>query len=92
MIDISLIKHLSRLSKISFDECELADITRQMSDIIQLMDKVKEFDSSEKEYRLCPQKYENLRQDTAAESYDRELILKNSDNVSAGRFSVPKVV
>lgn len=92
MIDISLTNRLAQLSRLSFNENELADTARQMTDIIQLMDKVREFDLSDAEYRPSPQKYENLRQDIIGESCNRDLILKNSHNVSGSSFAVPKVV
>lgn len=92
MIDISLTNRLAQLSKLSFNERELDGMTQQMTDIIQLMDKLREFDLSDEEHRHSPQKYENLRQDTIGESCERELILKNSENVSGNSFSVPKVV
>ena len=46
MFDLELTAHLAELSKLAFTEDELKAMAEQMSDIVALMDKVKETDPS----------------------------------------------
>ncbi len=92
MFDAELTKHLAELSKLTFSEEELEKVTAQMSDIIDLMDMVKDIDPSEKNFALSPTSYENLRCDRSSESFATEDIIKNAKEVKNNAFSVPKVV
>jgi len=92
MFDINLTKHLADLSKIEFTEDELNKMSSQMTDIINLMDRVKEFDSSEKTFALDAVNYSDLRKDEAMESFETEKILQNAKIVKNNSFVVPKVV
>ena len=92
MFNTELTKHLAELSKLSFSDSELETVTKQMSDIIDLMDKVKEIDSSLETFSLPATDYENLRPDKARESFNTNLIVKNAKSVQDNAFVVPKVV
>lgn len=92
MFDTKLTAHLADLSKIAFTDDELEVMTNQMSDIINLMDKVKEINPNSKTYALDAVEYRNLRTDTARESFETEKIIKNAKNVKNNSFVVPKVV
>ncbi len=92
MIDTNVTKHLAQLSKLSFDEEELNNVTRQMSDIIELMDKVCEFDSNVKTFAADAKNFETLRGDNPEASYPTEDIIKNSGAAKDNCFVVPKVV
>lgn len=92
MIDIELTKHLAELSKIEFNQEELEKMTADMKDIINLMDKVCEFDSSKEPYALDAVKYKDLRADKHAPSYPTDKITRNAKNVKNNSFVVPKVV
>lgn len=92
MFDIELTKHLAELSKIEFNEEELKKMTADMKDIINLMDKVCDFDTSKSPYALDAVKYKNLREDNHTPSYPTEKITENAKNVKNNCFVVPKVV
>lgn len=92
MFDAKLTAHLADLSKIAFTDEELEKMTADMTDIIQLMDKVKEFDPNTATYALDAAAYKDLRKDEAKESFETEKIIKNAENVKNNSFVVPKVV
>lgn len=92
MFDAELTKHLAELSKLTFSEEELEKVTAQMSDIIDLMDMVKDVDPSEKTFALPEVSYENLRVDNSRPSFATEDIIKNAKAVKDNAFAVPKVV
>lgn len=92
MVDINLTKYLAELSKIEFTDEELEKMTKDMSDIINLMDKVQEIDASKKTYALDPVSYDDLRKDTVKESFETEKVLENAKAVKEDSFVVPKVV
>lgn len=92
MFNNELTKHLAELSKLGFSDSELEKVTKQMSDIIDLMDKVKEIDKNLETFSLPSTDFENLRPDTARESVDTNLIVKNAKSVRDNAFVVPKVV
>ena len=92
MFDIELTRHLAELSKIEFNDEELNKMTSDITDIINLMDKVCEFDNSKKTYALDAVDYNNLRKDNHSDSYPTEKIIENAKNVKNNSFVVPKVV
>lgn len=92
MIDINLTKKLAELSKLAFADEELESITKDMTEIIALMDMVKAADLNDEPARLAEVDYDDLREDTARESYDKEKILENAELVKNNSFIVPKVV
>lgn len=92
MVDEKLTAHLAELSKLEFTPEELAAMTRDMTDIIALMDKVCDFDPSAKPYTLDSVDYEELRRDEHKPSYPNDKILENAKNTKNDSFVVPKVV
>lgn len=92
MVDINLTKYLAELSKIEFSEEELKNMTKDMADIINLMDKVQEFDPKGETYALDAVLYDDLRKDCVRESFKTEDVLENAKAVKEDSFVVPKVV
>lgn len=92
MFDLDLTAHLAELSKLSFTDDELITMANQMSDIIALMDKVKEIDSELPTYAIDAVEYNDLRRDEIKDSFDTEKILENAKNKKNSSFVVPKVV
>ena len=88
MFNSDLTKHLAELSKLEFTDEEL----EQMTNIIAIMDKVCEFDTSKPAYALDAVDYKDLRADEHRNSYPTEEIVKNAKNVKNNSFVVPKVV
>ena len=92
MFDVELTKHLAELSKLTFSDAELEKVTAQMSDIIDLMDMVKEIDPSKPTFALEAVNYDDLRADTARESFATDKIIENAKAVKNNACVVPKVV
>jgi len=92
MFNSDLTKHLAELSKLEFTDEELEQMTADMTNIIAIMDKVCEFDTSKPAYALDAVDYKDLRADEHRNSYPTEEIVKNAKNVKNNSFVVPKVV
>ncbi len=67
-------------------------MTEDMTNIIALMDKVRDFDSSKAAYALDAVNMSDLRRDEHADSYPTKEIVKNAKNIKNNSFVVPKVV
>ena len=72
MFDSDLTRHLAQLSKITFTDGELQKMTNDMTEIIALMDKVREFNENVDPYTLDAVDYNNLRNDNAENSNNAE--------------------
>lgn len=92
MFDEKLTAHLAELSKLEFTPDELSRMTKDMTDIVALMDKVCDFDPAVKPYTLDSVNYDDLRKDNYKDSYPNNKILENAKNVKNDSFVVPKVV
>ena len=92
MFDTKDILHLAELSKLKFTDAELLKITKNMEDIISIMDRVCDFreDGGLEEKRLDLAK--NIRQDEVKESMPRDKALLNASEREGTFFTVPKVV
>ncbi len=92
LMDLEMVKYLAELSKLEFSDEELAKTAGEMTDIIDLMDTVKEIDITYDAVKDNHNVYLNdLRQDVCAASMPTEGILQNAVN-SEKCFVVPKVV
>lgn len=87
-----MVKYLAELGKLEFSDDELAKKADEMTDIINLMDTVKEIDITYDALKDNHDVYINdLREDVVMQSLDTEKILQNAVN-SNNCFVVPKVV
>lgn len=89
MFNKELTIELSDLSKLEFTDNELRQMAKDMTDIIALMDKVRDFDVSNIHKTSESTSYDMLRNDSFKESYPTEKILENA---KTDGFAVPKVV
>ena len=76
MFNSDLTKHLAELSKLEFTDEELEQMTADMTNIIAIMDKVCEFDTSKPAYALDAVDYKDLRADEHRNSYPTEKLLR----------------
>ena len=91
-MDLNMVKYLAELSKLEYSDKELAATAEQMTDIIGLMDTVKEIDIQYDAYADNKNVYLNdLREDIKEDSFPTEKILQNAVN-DENCFVVPKVV
>ena len=91
-MDIKTLDHLCELSKLNFTEDEQKKILSEMSDIIDLMDTIKEFEISYDDTKDHIEiAYDDLRTDEAAPSFETERLQQNTqprDNC----YVVPKMM
>lgn len=91
-MDLEMVKYLAELGKLEFTDEELKKASDDMTDIINLMDKVKEIDVTYDPVLDNKNVYlPDLREDKNAPSLDTEKVLQNARN-SRSCFVVPKVV
>lgn len=87
-----MVKYLAELGKLEFSYDELAKKADEMTDIINLMDTVKEIDITYDALKDNHDVYINdLRGDVVKQSLATEKVLQNAVN-SNNCFVVPKVV
>ncbi|HID93853.1 MAG TPA: Asp-tRNA(Asn)/Glu-tRNA(Gln) amidotransferase subunit GatC [bacterium (Candidatus Stahlbacteria)] len=82
--------HIARLSRLFFKDEELAKFTKELSRIIDYVDKLKEVKDVKEEMRLeqpCP-----LRKDIPRAPFPREKALCNAPKKEKGYFVTPKVI
>lgn len=91
-MDLQMVKYLAELGKLEISETELEKTAKEMTDIINLMDTVKEIDITYDALKDNHGVYLNdLREDISAPSMETEKILQNAIS-SNNCFVVPKVV
>jgi aspartyl-tRNA(Asn)/glutamyl-tRNA(Gln) amidotransferase subunit C len=87
-----MVKYLAELGKLEFSQSELEKVSEEMTDIINLMDTVKEIDITYDAIKDNHDVYLNdLREDVASESMPTPKVLQNAVNRN-NCFVVPKVV
>ncbi len=91
-MDLQMISYLSELGKLQFSEDELKKVANEMTDIINLMDTIKEIDVTYDAKLDNKNVYLNdLRKDVSAESMPTQKVLQNATQMN-NYFVVPKVV
>ena len=86
--------HIAELSRLSFTDEEAETMMEQMGDIIDLMDTIRdvdlEYDDTKDKKEIS---YQQLRTDTAGESYPAEKLLKNAETDGTGScYTIPKMI
>ncbi len=90
-MDLQMIAHLAQLSKLSFTPEEMERMASDMTDIIGIMDTVKEIDIAYEPIKDNHNVFLNgLREDISAASIPTEKVLQNAVS-SQNCFVVPKV-
>ncbi len=91
-MDIATLDHICRLSKLNFTEEEQQKALAEMSDIIALMDTIKEYDITYDDTKDHNEiRYDDLRKDIPAPSFPTEKLQQNTsprDNC----YVVPKMM
>ena len=91
-MDLEMVSYLSRLGKLSFTEEELKKTAEEMTNIIEIMDTIKEIDIKYDALADNKNVYLNdLREDASEPSMPTQKIIQNALN-SEDCFVVPKVV
>ena len=91
-MDIATLDHICALSRLNFTEDEQKEMLGQMTDIIELMDTIKEYDISYDDTKDHNEiGYDDLRKDIPAPSFPTEKLQQNTtprDN----SYVVPKMM
>lgn len=91
-LDLQMIAYLAELGKLHFTPEEMERMASEMTNIIEIMDTVKEIDVEYDALADNKNIYLNdLREDIKADSFPTEKILQNAVN-DENCFVVPKVV
>ncbi len=87
------IEKLCELARLEVTEAEMADVTGKLSRIVDLVDQLQAVDTSQTEPLAHPLSMpQRLRADAVTESDKHERYQRNSAEVEAGLYLVPRVI
>lgn len=84
------VKHIAKLAMLRFSDEELADMGRELTGIVQMVEHLPDIESAKT--LLEPDNLMDLREDTVIASYPREEMLANAPQTAQGCIVVPKTV
>ena len=89
----SEIAYISSLSKLKMEDIEIANFTRQISDILEMIQQLEKVDTDGIEPMAHPLNMkQRLRMDEVTEENQRDLYQENAVEVEQGFYKVPKVI
>ena len=92
-INLKIVKHISKLSRISIEEDKAKKLSNDLNSIFKFIEKLNELDTSKTEpLTSIAETTLKLRKDKIQSKNIREDILKNSPDKNKDFFVVPKVV
>ena len=92
-IDISLVRHVGRLSRIDLTEQQVQTFSRQLAAILAYFDKLKELDTAEVEPMAHAVEMHNVfSPDAPRDSLPPAEALANAPQRDGDLFKVPKVI
>lgn len=87
------VEHIAHLARLAVSDDEIADYVNKLSQIIGLVDRLGEFDTSDVQPMAHPlDMSQRLRPDEVTETDQRELFQRNARAVGDGFYRVPKVI
>lgn len=87
------VKHVAKLSKLSFSEEELADFTNQLDKIIDMVELLEEVDTTEVPFTSNVNESINvMREDVATPGMDRKELMRNVPESENGYIKVPAIM
>jgi aspartyl-tRNA(Asn)/glutamyl-tRNA(Gln) amidotransferase subunit C len=90
VIDRDQVLHVARLARLSLSEDEIEQMSRELSSVLDHIEKISELDLEGVKPTSHVVELENvLRADEPRESIARERILEGAPDVAAGGFRVP---
>jgi aspartyl-tRNA(Asn)/glutamyl-tRNA(Gln) amidotransferase subunit C len=90
VIDRDQVLHVARLARLSLSEGEIEQMSRELSTVLDHIEKISELDLEGVEPTSHVVELENvLRADEPRESTPRERVLEGAPDVAAGGFRVP---
>ena len=92
-IEESEVRHVAKLAKLSFADHEILHFTEQMSDIIDMVEQLKEVDTTGVEVTTHGYSLVNvLREDVPVKGTDRDLLRRNVKTSEDGFIQVPAIM
>ena len=92
-IEESEVRHVAKLAKLSFADHEILHFTEQMSDIIDMVEQLKEVDTTGVEVMTHGYSLVNvLREDVPVKGTDRDLLMRNVKTSEDGFIQVPAIM
>jgi len=93
MITVSEVRYIARLARLQFTPAEEERLAREMSEILEYMDKLNELDTE----AIPPMSHvldlvNVLREDRVEQRISREEALSNAPDADDAYFRVPKVI
>lgn len=86
-------KHVAKLSKLSFPENELKDVTKQLGKIIDMVELLEEVDTQGVPFTSnVAQSINVLREDVAISGMNRDELMKNVPESEDGYIKVPAII
>jgi len=93
MIDKESVKHVEDLAELSLTESEREELTEDLADIIDYVNKLQELDTEDVEPLRHILEVENvLREDEEKDKLPREEVFKNAPATKGNFFQVPPVI
>ena len=87
------IAYISSLSKLKIEDIEIDNFTRQISDILEMIQQLEKVDTDGIEPMAHPLNMkQRLRMDEVTEENQRDLYQENAVEVEQGFYKVPKVI
>jgi aspartyl-tRNA(Asn)/glutamyl-tRNA(Gln) amidotransferase subunit C len=92
-ITVKEVEHVAKLARLAITDAEKEKYSRQLSNILTYIEKLKELDTSRVEPTSHVLPMKNIfREDEVRPSLPREEILKNAPDRTEGFFRVPKII
>ncbi|AZP04642.1 Asp-tRNA(Asn)/Glu-tRNA(Gln) amidotransferase subunit GatC [Jeotgalibaca ciconiae] len=87
------VRHVARLSKLEFQPEETSQFTKELSDIIDMVEQLEKVDTTDVPVTTHGYALKNImREDVAEEGTDRELLFKNVKTAEDGMIQVPAIL
>ena len=87
------IAYISLLSKLKIEDIEIDNFTRQISDILEMIQQLEKINTDDIEPMAHPLNMsQRLRMDLVSEENQRDLYQENAVEVEQGFYKVPKVI
>ena len=87
------IAYISSLSKLKMEDIEIDNFTRQISDILEMIQQLEKVNTDDIEPMAHPLNMkQRLRKDSVTEENQRELYKENAAEFEEGFYKVPKVI
>lgn len=92
LVDEEKIKHIAKLAKIELKKDELPELSKQVEQILEYVEKLDEIDDKREPLENITGNYNVLREDVVINFENKEQILKNAPKSKDGFILVPKVL